>query len=440
MKGMNGAIVRWMQAGAVALLLALPLAAQKVAARSVTNSEPTGISQAESAMNQQQWDDAEIILRKLVAANAKDTQAWFDLGYVMHAQQNYPEAIAAYRGAVAAQPDSFECNLNLGMMLAHEKSSDASKFLEAATHLKPTGEHPQESLARAWVALAEVQATADAKAALDSWSHAVALAPGDEQDRLGFGEALERAGDVAGAEREFRKADELRPNAKEALAALSNLYMRESRLAEAEGTLRRLVSATPQDESGHLQLGRVLSAEKKDAEASVELEKALALRADDWDALREFAFAEERDEQFAAAEKSYRSLLTIYPNDAELHNGLGSALLRQLKYGEAQSEFAICLRLKPGWGEAYGQLALAAASNKDYELAIKALDARKKLLPELPSSYFLRATCYDHLRKFSEAAESYKAFLAASNGQYPDDEWKARHRLIAIEPEAKKKR
>jgi tetratricopeptide (TPR) repeat protein len=394
-------------------------------------------------MDQQQWSDAELILRKLVVANAKDARAWFDLGYVMHAEQNYPEAIRAYRGAVAAQPDSFECNLNLGMMLAHENGSDASKFLEAATHLKPTGEHPQESLARAWAALAEVQAKSDPKSALDSWSHAVALAPKDAQDRLAFGTALERAGDVAGAEREFRKADELhdelKSDSRDALASLSNLYMRNHRLAEAEATLRRLVSAVPRNESAHLQLGRVLSTEKKDAEASVELEKALALRADDWDALRELAFVQERNKQYADAEKSYRTLLASFPDDAELHNGLGTVLLPQLKYGEAQKEFVICLRMKPEWGEAYGQLALAASGNKDYELAIKALDARRKLLPEMPSSYFLRATCYDHLRKFGDAVENYKAFLAVSKGQYPDEEWKARHRLIAIEPEAKRK-
>ena len=144
--------------------------------------------------------------------------------------------------------------------------------------------------------------------------------------------------------------------------------------------------------------------------------------------------------QYAAAESSYRTLLTHFPADAELHNGLASVLLAQLKYPEAQSEFTICLRLKPDWGEAYGQLALAASGNKDYQLAISALDARKKFLPELPSSYFLRATCYDHLRQFAPAVENYKAFLAASNGQFPDDEWKARHRLIAIEPEANRKK
>jgi tetratricopeptide (TPR) repeat protein len=216
--------------------------------------------------------------------------------------------------------------------------------------------------------------------------------------------------------------------------------MRAKHLPEAEQILRRLVAIAPQDENGHLQLGRVLSAESHDAEAAAELQKALALRADDLEALRELAFVQERSKQYAEAEKSYRSLLIHFPKDAELHNGLGSVLLPQLKYAEAQNEFFQCVRMKPDWGVAYGQLALAAAGNKDYDLAIKALDARKKLLPEPPSSLFLRATYYDHLHRLPEAIEGYKAFLAVSNGQFPDEEWKARHRLIAIESEAKRKK
>jgi tetratricopeptide (TPR) repeat protein len=434
------ALGRIMQIGAAALLMLTLAGAQNSALHLPPAKEQTALVRAETAMDQQQWTEAETILRKLVAGNTQDARAWFDLGYVMHAQQNYPKAIFAYRGAVAAQPDSFECNFNLGMMLAHENDPDASKYLEAATRLKPTSANPQKSLAHAWAALARVQAPRNFKSSVDSWSHAAALAPDDAQNRLEFGEALDQSGDLAGAEREFRNADELQPMSRDVLTALSNLYVRTQRMPQAEETLRRLVSEAPQTESGHLQLGRVLSAEKKDAEAVAELQKALALRTDDWDALRELAFVQERDKQFAAAEASYRTLLMQFPNDAELHNGLGSVLLPQLKYEEAQTEFVVCLRLKPDWGEAYGQLALAASGNKDYELAIKALDGRRKRLPELPGTYFLRATCHDHLRQFADAVENYKAFLAVSNGQFPDDEWKARHRLIAIEPEAKSKR
>ncbi len=305
------------------------------AALSAPAKEPAAIVRAESAMDQQQWPEAEPILRKLVAANAKDARAWFDLGYVMHAQQNYPEAIPAYRGAVAAQPDSFECNLNLGLMLAHENHPEASKYLEMATHLKPTGEHPQESLARAWAALARVQQIPRS------------------QQRAGVlvarrGACARQCASIASPsaqrwsnramqperEREFRKANELLPRLdRMRWPRSSNLFMRAQRLPEAEETLRRLVAAAPQDESAHLQLGRVLSAEKKDAEASAELQKALALRADDWDALRELAFVQERGKQYAAAESSYRTLLTHFPQrrGAAQRTGFGAARAAQIR-------------------------------------------------------------------------------------------------------------
>jgi Flp pilus assembly protein TadD len=419
------------------LLLSASLWAQKNTARTAVPTRASQIAQAESAMDREQWPEAEAILRKLVAANPKDALAWFDLGYVMHAVGNYPEAIAAYRGAVAAQPESFECNLNLGMILAHEKKPEAAQVLLKATQLQPTGEHPRQSLARAWAALAELR-SADAKAALAAWAKAAEL-DASTQNLLAYGDALESSGDASGAETQFRRAADAEPQSPQPQAALANLYVRGKRLPEAELALRKVLAAKPQDENAHLQLGRVFSAEKKDEDATAELQKALALRPDDWDAVRELAFIAERGKHWAEAEKQYRALTLRFPADAEARNGLGSALLGELSYAEARDEFLRCLKLKPEWGEAYGQLALAAAGNKEYELAIKSLDERKKWLPESASSYFLRATSYDHLRLYKVAAENYKAFLKASNGQFPDDEWKARHRLIAIDPEARKK-
>jgi len=92
------------------------------------------------------------------------------------------------------------------------------------------------------------------------------------------------------------------------------------------------------------------------------------------------------------------------------------------------------VNLKPDLGEAYGDLAVAADQNKAYGLVVPALDARAKFLPELPFGYFLRATAYDHLRDRKNAAVEYHKFLDAANGKFPDQEWQARHRLIAIEP------
>jgi hypothetical protein len=92
------------------------------------------------------------------------------------------------------------------------------------------------------------------------------------------------------------------------------------------------------------------------------------------------------------------------------------------------------VKIKPDLGEAYGDLAFAAGENQNYALVLRALDARAKFLPEIPVTYFLRASASDHLRDYKTAAANYHLFLNTANGKYPDYEWKAKHRLIAIEP------
>jgi tetratricopeptide (TPR) repeat protein len=108
--------------------------------------------------------------------------------------------------------------------------------------------------------------------------------------------------------------------------------------------------------------------------------------------------------------------------------------MKQKKFPAAVQEFMAAVKLKPDLGTAYGDLAFAANETQDYALAIKALDMRAKYLPEIPVGYFLRATAYDHLRDYHQAAANYHLFLQVANGKYPDQEWQARHRLIAIEP------
>jgi len=135
------------------------------------------------------------------------------------------------------------------------------------------------------------------------------------------------------------------------------------------------------------------------------------------------------------AESAYRTLIAAQPNDPELHRGLGQALLRQKKFAEAQQEFYAAVQLKRDWPDLYVDLAFAASENKNYDLTIKALDARAKFPAEMPAvCYFVRASAYDHLHDYKNASINYHLFLQAAKGQYPDQEWQARHRLIAIEP------
>src|ERR1700723_715569 len=115
-------------------------------------SVPPELTQAESAIEKHAFATREPLLKNVVASDPNNFQAWFDLGFVYIGLGNAQASIEAYRKSVAAKPDVFESNLNLGLMLAKTSQPDAENFLRAATHLTPTS-HPAEGQYRAWLAL-----------------------------------------------------------------------------------------------------------------------------------------------------------------------------------------------------------------------------------------------------------------------------------------------
>jgi tetratricopeptide (TPR) repeat protein len=397
------------------------------------SSFPPELTQAETAIEKHDYASAEPLLKKVVAADAHNFQAWFDLGFVYNALGNSPDSIAAYRKSVAAKPDVFESNLNLGLMLAKTGQPDAVQFLRAATTLKPTA-NVDEGHARAWLSLAHVLENSKPDEAIEAYKQAAALDPKDPEPHLSAGLLLEKDNRFADAEQEYKQALALDPSSSDALIAMANIYLREQRFVDAEQILDKILAAHPDDLSARLQLGRILLILEKYDDAIADLQTAQKLDPGNSLVQHDLGDLYLRQKKYAQAETLYRSMLAAHPDNAQLHHYLGVVLLKQLKYADAQQELLVAVKLKPDFGEAYGDLAAAAVENKNYELAIKAADARANFLPEIPVSYFLRASAYDHLRDYKMAAQQYHRFLEVANGAYPDQEWQARHRLIAIEP------
>ena len=394
---------------------------------------PPELAKAEEFIQKQDLAQAEPLLRKVVESDAANYVGWFDLGFVENGLGHTEESIAAYRKSVDAKPDVFESNLNLGLQLAKSGQPDAEKYLRAATQLKPTS-HVAEGKARAWLSLARVVEAKKPEEALAAYREAAALEPKNAEAHLGAGLLLEKDGKFADAEHEYKAAQALDPASMDAVIGLANIYMRGRRFPEAEAELRKVSAAHPEQSAAHIQLGRVLAAEGKNDEAISELEAGAKLDPADLSLDRELAdlYATAGKNEPAAA--TYRKLIATHPNDADLHERLGQCLLRDKKFGDAQHEFLTAVKLKPDLGTAYGDLAFAANENKDYALTLKALDARAKFLPEISITYFLRATAYDHLKDVKQAAANYHLFLQVADGKYPEQEWQAKHRLIALEP------
>src|SRR6202522_4837737 len=145
---------------AIILVAIAPLTACSVLAQDHTtvrhykeriDDQPPEIAQAEDAIQKGDFAGAETLLKKALDKDPNNYQAWFDLGFALNRLERSEESIAAYRKSVAAKPDVFESNLNLGLMLARTNNPDADQFLRAATTLQPTS-NLEEGQARAWLA------------------------------------------------------------------------------------------------------------------------------------------------------------------------------------------------------------------------------------------------------------------------------------------------
>ena len=407
--------------------------------REIVESQPAEIAQAEDAIEKNNFAAAEPLLNKALARDPDNKepwsyQAWFDLGFVLNRLGRTEDSVAAYRKSVAAKPDVFESNLNLGLMLARSNKSESEQYLRAATTLKPT-DHAEEGQARAWLSLGHLLENSKPEDALAAYQKAAALTPKDPEPHLSAGLLQERQKNFPAAEAEYKQVLALDPHSTEAVLGLTNLYMKSGRLADAEPMVRKLAADRPDDAGIHLQLARVLAAQKKNEDAIPEIQTALKLSPSDAEAQRDLADLYASAGKNDQAEPLYRALASAHPNDPELHRALGQSLLRQKKFLEAQQELVNAVRLKRDSPDTYVDLAFAASENKNYELAVRALNGREMLNAEMPPvCFFLRASAYDHLGDYKRASVDYHRFLDSANGKYPDQEWQARHRLIAIEP------
>src|ERR1035438_5211880 len=280
--------------------------------REIIDKTPPEIAQAEDAIQKNDFASAEPLLKKALDKDPTNYQAWFDLGFVLNRLNRPDESIAAYRKSVAAKPEVFESNLNLGLMLARANNPEAEPFLRAATTLTPTA-HPAEGKARAWLALAHSLENKKPDDALEAYRKASELTPQDPEPHLSAALLHERQKEFSDAETEYKKAMALNSHASdshsvEAAIGLTNIYMKSGRLGEAEPLLRQLAAQRPEDAGIHLQLGRVLDAENKKDDAIAELQVALKLSPADSEAQLELADLYAGAGKNDLAEGAYRAL------------------------------------------------------------------------------------------------------------------------------------
>jgi predicted Zn-dependent protease len=392
------------------------------------------LAAAEDKIEAHQYDDARPLLSAYLAQHPGDARALFDLGFAEDSVGNQKDAERDYGRAIAADPRQFEAHAALGLLLAQTEDDDRARSeLEAASKLEPAS-HDSAAKAQVWRSLAQLQVQKDAAAARQSLLQALKLTPGQQSpaDLILTGQIAEASGDPETASTAYQRALAADPASAAATAGLAHLLLKQKKPQEAEPLLRAAIARHPEDAALNAQLATALSAEGKDTAALATLEHLHQLRPDDLAVTRMLA---DTEMQSGAPDKAAPLLAAAVqgaPNDAELLTDYGQSLIYTRQFAAAIPILERAVAANPRAEEAWGGLAFAHARLHQDQEALKALAARQQITPDTPETLFLWATSYDNLIHKKQAAEYYERFLAAAHGKYPDEEWQAKHRLIAL--------
>jgi len=386
---------------------------------------------AEAKMEQRDFDGARPLLEKYLKQNPGDARALFDLGYLEDAAGNQEPAAADYRKAIAADPKQFEAHLALGLLLAHQsKFDEARDQVQQATLLEAPN---PAAKAEAFRTLARLDRASDPPAARDALVSALQLSPETPADLLLTAQIAEANDDNELAQTAYEHLLAIHPPPPPPVAAgLAQLLLKEKKYSDAEPLLKSALERDPRDPGLNAQLVTALLGQGKSDQALPVLETLQQLEPGNSSVDQMLADAYSQAGHPDKADPIYARMVLAHPGDEEILAGQGQNLLRERLYPQAQQVFERAVKLKPDDGDAWSGLAFAASENKQYSTALHALSMRAKYLEETPATYFLWATSYDSLHVSKSAQEYYRKFLAASGGKFPDQEWQARHRLVAL--------
>jgi tetratricopeptide (TPR) repeat protein len=423
----------------------LPAGTREADSPSPQDAINTQIRSAESALENGNYSAAIAALKPLAAAQPKNGHILYDLGFAQEHSGDDTAAAASYKSALAADPTLAQAEISLGLLDARNGRIDAAhRELAVASNLP--GASP-DLRARALRSLAVLDEHINPGASRDELLAALKLTPETPADILLSARLAEHAQDFPDAESAYRRLLSINPNDPDATAGLAHALAAQhtdAKTAEAESLLLAALKTTPGDPRLLSQLAAIYGAEGKADQAIPLIEQLRAsspATAADPAITRLLAHLYSLNGDYDKAEPLLRTLVASNPNDPGVLDDLASALVEQQKFAEAQSLLAKAVAMRSNfpsdadWGEAEGHLAFAASRNHDPQLTLQALAQRATVLPNSPASLFLEATAHDALHQNKDAERAYRAFLELAGGKYPDQEWQARHRLIALERE-----
>lgn len=212
------------------------------------------------------------------------------------------------------------------------------------------------------------------------------------------------------AEKEFRRAIQIKPDEAKAHVSLGELLAKQGRLDEAEKELRRALQLKEDDPGAHDSLGNVMTLEGRWPEAEKEYRRAIQLKEDQPGThynLGRVLFMEGKQEE---AEKEYRRAIQIKDDIPNGHYNLGLVLQRQGKFGEAIPYFQTAMALLPAGDSLRDAMQMQISVCQRLQELDRKLPAvlRGEVQADAPERVEFADLCRRYKARYATAARLYK--------------------------------
>lgn len=381
--------------------------------------------QGMKALDEKRYEAAVENFRNAIAAEPPDYTIHFNLALAYSFLGKDEEAIAEYRKTLEMKPGLYQADLNLGISLLRGRhGNEAVGSLTDAVAQKPKEYRPNYYLGMAKLA------AGDFPGAEKAFNDALAIDPKSADAEFGLAHALANQNRTADSAPHFRKAAELNPAFRRNLLELAMLYESEK---QPEGAIE-IYQQFPEDPGAQERLGELLLSAGKPAESIPAFQAAIA-KSPTTANRAALAAAYIKNKEPEKALPVVEQILAAEPNNFEVRMLHGRILRDQRKFPAAAQDFFRATQMKPASAEAWSEFAGVLVMAEDYPAALSALDKLAAMHAEKPGHVYLRAIVLDKIQQRKPAIESYERFLSMSNGQSPDEEFKARQRIRILQKE-----
>jgi tetratricopeptide (TPR) repeat protein/TolB-like protein len=319
-------------------------------------------------------------------------------------EENLQSAITVFKEALTIDPNYALAYTGLGQTywIKYQESKDP-QWVQPAREACEHGLALDERLASAHVCLGTIASgTGQYGRAVGEFAIAGETEPTTDDAFRGLGEAYHNLGNLAEAEKTYRRAIALRPHYWAPYNWLGVFYFHQARFADAAGMFNQVVALVPDSFRGYSNLGAALNGEGHYAEAIVAIQRSLAIRPTDSGYTNlgtDYFFLRQYDAAVSAMEQAVK----LKEHDYLLWWNLGESYYwnpakraqASLAYRRAVELGRERLMVNPKETETLGVVAVCQAMLGEKSSALRYLSQGLRLAPNDPEMLFKAALVHN---------------------------------------------